>query len=42
MPERAIAEQVANALCDLNARPWIIECMTVQVYDPEGLPQFRE
>lgn len=40
LPERAIAEQVANAVCNLDARPWLVVCQAAQVYDPDGVPQF--
>ena len=38
LPERALAEAVAAQLCDRAARPWLIECALVQVYDPQGTP----
>jgi hypothetical protein len=36
LPDRAIAENVASVICKRDARPYLIECMLVQVYDPEG------
>lgn len=38
LPSREVAEQVAHALCDKGARPYLIECDLVQVYDPDGTP----
>lgn len=38
LPARDVAEQVAHALCDPAARPWLIECQLVQVYDRDGTP----
>ena len=36
LANRAIAEAVGEAICDREARDYLIECATVQVYDPEG------
>ncbi|WP_334193053.1 hypothetical protein [Pararhodobacter sp.] len=36
LPSREAGEQVAHALCDTAARPYLIECALVQVYDPDG------
>ena len=38
LPSRAVAEVVAHALCDPAERPYLIECLPVQIYDPEGTP----
>ncbi len=38
LPSREVGEQVAHALCDPAARPFLIECQLVQVYDPDGSP----
>lgn len=38
LPERDVAEAVAAQLCDRAARPYLIECALVQVYDPQGTP----
>lgn len=42
LPDRAVAERVAEALCDRAARPYLIECALVQVYDPEGVAQLGD
>lgn len=36
LPERAIALAQAEALCDLDARPWLTDCTLAAVLDPEG------
>lgn len=41
LPTRAMGEMVAQTLCDRGERPDLIECLLVQVYDPEGVPQME-
>ncbi len=36
LPDEQIARNVGEALCDRDARPYLIECAVVQVYDPDG------
>ena len=38
LPSRETGEQVAQALCDRQARPYLIECQLVQLYDRDGTP----
>jgi len=42
LPDRAVAQSVARALCDRATRPYLIECALVQVYDPEGVAQLGD
>ncbi|MCC5971429.1 MAG: hypothetical protein JJU15_15915 [Pararhodobacter sp.] len=39
LPSRAVAEQVAEVLCDIEARDWLSECQPVQFYDEAGVAQ---
>lgn len=36
LPARATAEALADLLCDRTARPYLIECAMVQMWDPDG------
>jgi hypothetical protein len=36
LPDEQIARNVGQTLCDREARPYLIECAVVQVYDPDG------
>ena len=38
LPSRPVAMQVAEVLCDSTLRPELVDCMVVQVFDPEGEP----
>lgn len=42
LPERPIAEAVGAALCDLEARPWVSDCVLAQIYDPLGTPTMTD
>lgn len=39
LPDAATATAVADALCDSTARPYLIECNLVQMWDWDGAPQ---
>ncbi|MBO6636509.1 MAG: hypothetical protein JJ920_00395 [Roseitalea sp.] len=36
LPDEQIARTIGETLCDRDARPYLIECAVVQVYDPDG------
>ena len=36
LPSEETAREVAEVLCNRSARPYLIECMLVQLYDPDG------
>lgn len=36
LPDDQIARTIGETLCDREARPYLIECAVVQVYDPGG------
>jgi len=36
LPDEQIARNVGETLCNRDARPYLIECAVVQVYDPDG------
>lgn len=36
LPDEQIARMIGETLCDREARPYLIECAVVQVYDPDG------
>ncbi|MCR9124086.1 MAG: hypothetical protein NXH91_17640 [Phyllobacteriaceae bacterium] len=36
LPDEQIARAVGETLCDREARPYLIECAVLQVYDPDG------
>lgn len=39
LPSKETATEVAETLCNRSARPYLIECSLVQIYDPEGVRQ---
>lgn len=41
LPSEAIAHSVGESLCEASERPFLIECMVTQVYDPEGKPRME-
>lgn len=41
LPSRAAAEATAAAMCDREARDFLIECSLVQLYDEAGRPQME-
>jgi hypothetical protein len=40
--EEATIKAIAAAVCDRQARPYLIECAVVQVVDPAGVKQMEE
>ena len=36
-----VAQAVGDAICDKAVRPYITECLVVQLYDPQGNPQIE-
>ncbi|QQA44039.1 hypothetical protein [Pelagovum pacificum] len=38
LADQPVAEAVAESVCDSTLRPYLIECMLVQVWDPDGVP----
>ena len=38
LPSEETAREVAEVLCNRSARPYLSECMLVQLYDPDGAP----
>lgn len=41
LPSQETAQEVAEVLCNRSARPYLIECELVQVFDPMGTPQIE-
>lgn len=41
LPSEALAKTVGEALCAPEQRPDIIECLVVQIYDPNGAGQME-
>ncbi|MCC6000016.1 MAG: hypothetical protein JJU19_04025 [Pararhodobacter sp.] len=41
LPDQAMAERVADLLCESSGRPWIMDCMLVQIYDDAGTPRLE-
>lgn len=39
LPDEATAMAVGETLCDRTNRPYLTECLVVQLYDPEGQAQ---
>ena len=42
LPDREAALEVADLLCDVSRRPWIADCLLVQMHDPEGMPRIDD
>lgn len=38
LPELSMAQTFEAMACNRDARPWLIECALVQIYDPDGQP----
>lgn len=39
--EKSLALRAASVICDQTVRQFIVACMVVQIYDPEGKPQLK-
>ncbi len=42
LPDRELAERVARTLCDTADRDWILECVLVQIHDPDGQAMLKD